>query len=110
MPILKPTCGDLAAVRDINTLSMFTMCVDKNDMQQVVYKNYKGKEGTRALENHYEKIQARLESDQYSFLRCPTCMEVCTGLKYSEWVQSDAPAHLRYMSAYMFAYVSEHRK
>ena len=60
-----------------------------------MYKAYKGKEGTRALERYYEKIQLRLETDQYSHVRCPTCMEVCTGKKYTEWLQSDAPAHLR---------------
>uniref|UniRef100_A0A6U6CGC1 Uncharacterized protein n=1 Tax=Guillardia theta TaxID=55529 RepID=A0A6U6CGC1_GUITH len=57
-------------------------------------REYKGREGTRRLEERIEKVQLRYEEAKYTQARCPTCVEACSGKRYSEWLTSDIPAVL----------------
>ena len=58
------------------------------------------------MHTHILYWHTRLEKETYSLLRCPTCMEVTTSLKYCDWLSSDMPAHLRRIYVYAIRFTS----
>mmetsp|Transcript_42778 Transcript_42778/g.101807 ORF Transcript_42778/g.101807 Transcript_42778/m.101807 type:complete len:252 (+) Transcript_42778:179-934(+) len=60
----------------------------------IEYKEYRGKEGTRRMEDEMAKLQAKMEQQRWASFRCPTCQECSTGLRYGDWLSSESPARL----------------
>ena len=63
-------------------------------LTSVDYTKFRGREGTKQLEDYYMRIQTRHEQQHWTLNRCPTCIECATGKSYSEWLSSSAPALL----------------
>jgi hypothetical protein len=63
-------------------------------MTSVDYTQYRGREGTRQLEDYYMKLQVQYERQKWAMHRCPTCIESATGKSYSDWLSSSEPAIL----------------
>jgi hypothetical protein len=68
----------------------------------VDYTKYRGREGTRQLEEYYMSIQTRHEQQKWAFQRCPTCIECATGKRYLDWLASTEPAILTLCRAASF--------
>mmetsp|Transcript_5317 Transcript_5317/g.12826 ORF Transcript_5317/g.12826 Transcript_5317/m.12826 type:complete len:250 (+) Transcript_5317:150-899(+) len=82
-------------LRDVGVVCNCAMCDSYFVVvvMQVDYSNYRGGAGTKRLETHYEKCQLRLEEAVWTQARCASCMELVTGMRYGEWLQSDLPVH-----------------
>eukprot|EP00736_Rhodelphis_marinus_P006676 Rmarinus@m.192 len=50
--------------------------------------HYRGTDGKGHLEERLRQIQEKFPRDGVSCLRCPTCVQLATGMKYLEWLQS----------------------
>ena len=71
-------------------------------LTSVDYKKYRGREGTKQLEDFYMKIQTSYEQQGWALQRCPTCIECAIGKKYQDWLASSDPAILSLCHAASF--------
>lgn len=52
--------------------------------------SYRGKAGTERLDTRNEQIQKNFAQRRWTMLRCPTCVEVTTGVAYLDWIEKHA--------------------
>ena len=52
--------------------------------------SYRGKAGTERLDTRNEQIQKDYAQRRWTMLRCPTCVEVTTGIAYLDWIEKHA--------------------
>ena len=49
--------------------------------------DYRGKAGTKVKDDRNEKLQQRWGERGWLMLRCPTCVELASGLRYLDWME-----------------------
>jgi hypothetical protein len=89
---------------DVGIIYVCAMCESYFvlDMTSVDYTEFRGREGTRQLEDYYMKLQTQYEQQRWAMQRCPTCIESATGKSYSDWLSSAQPAILSLCRAAVF--------
>ena len=89
---------------DVGIVYMCAMCESYFvlGMTSVDYTQFRGREGTRQLEDYYMKLQTQYEEQNWAMQRCPTCIESATGKSYSDWLSSADPAILSVCRAAVF--------
>jgi hypothetical protein len=89
---------------DVGIIYMCAMCESYFvlGITSVDYTQFRGREGTRQLEDYYMKLQTQYEQQKWTMHRCPTCIESATGKSYSDWLSSADPAILSLSRAATF--------
>ena len=51
---------------------------------------HRGRDGKKSLDNRNEKLQRQWEAKRWALLRCPTCVEISSDMKFLDWIEKHA--------------------